>query len=60
MGGFEPTYSDVDALGRRIDPLTGLPIEEEDVVGMQRGGMVRGYNRGGMALGELMRMYGVR
>jgi hypothetical protein len=27
---------------------------------MQRGGMVRGYNRGGMALGELMRMYGVR
>jgi hypothetical protein len=27
---------------------------------MQRGGMVRGYNRGGMVLGELMRMYGVR
>jgi hypothetical protein len=55
MGGFEPTYTDVDELGRRIDPLTGLPIEEEEVVGMQRGGMVKGYNRGGTALRDRAR-----
>jgi hypothetical protein len=55
MGGFEPTYTDVDELGRRIDPLTGLPIEEEEVVGMQRGGAVRGYNRGGTALRDRAR-----
>jgi hypothetical protein len=48
MGGFEPTYADVDELGRVIDPLTGLPIEEEEVVGMQRGGAVKGYKDGGL------------
>ncbi len=40
-------YYDVDELGRRIDPITRLPIEEEEVVGMQRGGAVKGYQEGG-------------
>jgi hypothetical protein len=56
LGGFKSEYTDVDALGRRIDPLTGLPIEEEEAAeGFQRGGMVKGYNRGGTALRDRAR-----
>jgi hypothetical protein len=76
LGGFKPTYSDVepeaapaqttqiiDGRITDIDPDTGQRVfldTGEPVMTMQRGGMVRGYNRGGMVLGELMRMYGVR
>jgi hypothetical protein len=76
LGGFKPTYSDVepeaapaqttqiiDGRITDIDPDTGKRVfldTKEPVMTMQRGGMVRGYNRGGMVLGELMRMYGVR
>jgi hypothetical protein len=49
LGGFKSEYTDVDALGRRIDPLTGLPIEEEEAAeGFKRGGMVKGYKGGGL------------
>jgi hypothetical protein len=58
LGDVKDTYYDVDELGRRIDPVTGLPIEEEEVVGMQRGGMVQGYNRGGTALRDRARSVG--
>lgn len=49
LGDLKDTYYDVDELGRRIDPVTRLPIEEEEeVVGMQRGGAVKGYKGGGL------------
>jgi hypothetical protein len=53
----------IDGRVTDIDQVTGQRVfldTGEPVMTMQRGGMVRGYNRGGMALGELMRMYGVR
>lgn len=58
MGGFESTYTNVDELGRVIDPLTGLPIEEEEVVGMQRGGAVKGYKNGGPTFRDRARSVG--
>jgi hypothetical protein len=50
LGDVKDTYYDVDELGRRIDPVTRLPIEEaeEEVVGMKRGGAVKGYKGGGL------------
>ena len=63
----EPEVSTIIIDGREAiyDPTAGAHIftdtnEFVDAAPMKRGGMVRGYNRGGMALGELMRMYGVR
>ena len=48
LQGLNGTYEDVDATGRVIDPLTGLPIEEEEAAeGFKRGGAVKGYQKGG-------------
>jgi hypothetical protein len=59
LQGLNGTYEDVDATGRVIDPLTGLPIAEEEAAeGFKRGGMVKGYNRGGTALRDRARSVG--
>lgn len=56
--GLDQTYTNVDELGRKIDPLTGLPIEEEEVIGMQRGGAVKGYKNGGPTFRDRARSVG--
>lgn len=56
--GLDQTYTDVDELGRVIDPLTGLPIEEEEILGMQRGGAVKGYKDGGPTFRDRARSVG--
>lgn len=57
MRSPEDAYVEVDELGRVIDPITGLPIEE-DVVGYKRGGAVKGYKEGGPTARDRARAVG--